>query len=367
MRIAIFGGGGYLGSTMTAALARAGHEITVVDMFIYGGGPPASWPEKVRVIDADFRDEAVVAEALADAEAVIHLGGFVGEPACDLDQALTMETNLAAPLLAATVARRCGVSRFVFASTCSVYGISTGWLDENSPAGPISLYGYTKLAVEQRLAELAAEQFRVISLRMGTAYGWSERPRFDSVVNLMTAKLCATGQIPVRGGGQWRPIVHVKDVAAAFGAALVRPIPVSAVVNIGADRHNYTILSLAELVRDAVGTGSLAFEPVPEDGRDYRVRFGRSRQLLDFATKVEAPAGVRDMAYAIRRGLVADPFDIRYNNYLGLGDALRRGRIRPVGTTTLLNLLPPVLPELQRFGPPAAPPEPAEAAGGGGR
>lgn len=343
MKLTIFGGAGYLGSTMTPHLLSRGHEVTVVDALIYGRSGAPLDPD-VRFVEEDFRDDSVVRDAVRGADAVIHLGGFVGEPACDLDPALTLESSVAAPLLAARRAREAGVGRFLFASTCSVYGISDGWADEDTPPRPVSLYGRGKVATEQALAGLADDDFRVLVLRMGTAYGLSPRPRFDSVVNLMTARLSTTGTVPVRGGRQWRPFVHVADIAAAFaaGAELRDGVPAWDAVNVGSDQQNLTIAELADVVHRTLGRGRVELQPAPEDARDYRVRFDKIRRVLGFRPAVGLVEGIAQMAAAIEGGSVGDPFDRRYDNYRGLVAAVEAGRVRPTGSPELLACLPPL-------------------------
>jgi nucleoside-diphosphate-sugar epimerase len=350
MRITIFGGCGYLGSVMTSTMVARGHDVVVVDTLIYGDEPRRGWPAQARLITDDFRDESVVRAAVDCADAVIHLGGFVGEPACDLDERLTLEVNLAAPMLAAEAARQAGVRRFVFASTCSVYGVATDWLDETSPVSPISRYAYTKVEVEEQLRRLAGPDFGVLCLRMGTAYGLSGRARFDSVVNLMTARAVVTSQIPVRGGQQWRPFVHVRDIAEAFHLGLTADLPPFEVLNIGSDEQNHNIRDLAEIVLAATGEGRLDYQAGPEDGRNYRVRFGKAARTLGFAAEVDIASGVREMAAAIRSGDVSDPFAIRYNNYHGLRLAIEDGRVTAGGHAALGAHIPHTLPEFERFG-----------------
>ncbi|MBM3226061.1 MAG: NAD-dependent epimerase/dehydratase family protein, partial [Candidatus Tectomicrobia bacterium] len=221
-RVLVIGGGGYIGSALLPKLLDAGYHVRLLDMLLYSTEPIQEiiTHPNLEVMDADFRQVDKVVEAMHEVDAVIHLGAIVGDPACALDENLTIEINLMATRMIAEVAKGSRVNRFIFASTCSVYGASDELLDEHSALHPVSLYARSKIASEQVLKKLASPDFSPVILRFGTIYGFSGRTRFDLVINLLAAKAVVEGSITVFGGDQWRPFVHVDDAALAVLKAL---------------------------------------------------------------------------------------------------------------------------------------------------
>jgi nucleoside-diphosphate-sugar epimerase len=206
-------------------LLEAGKRVRLLDVFMYGKEPIQEWLDhpNLEVIEADYRKFDKLVEAMQDVDTVVHLGGLVGDPACAWNEALTVEVNLTFTRVIAEIAKASGVRRFVFASTCSVYGASDEILDESSQLNPVSLYARSKIGSERVLNQLQSPTFNVTILRFGTIYGISGRTRFDLVVNLLTAKAYVDGGITVFGGDQWRPFVHVADAAKAVAAVVDAP------------------------------------------------------------------------------------------------------------------------------------------------
>lgn len=352
-QVLLAGGAGYVGSAVARYLAEQGYGITILDRLVYGGEAPAELADddRIRIVQEDFRDSGTLQLLLRSVDHVVHLGGFVGEPACDLDPQLTLEHNLAAPLLCADLARTAGVRTFVFLSTCSVYGCQSDVADETTTPAPISLYAFTKVQAEQELARVAGPSFATVSLRCATAFGLSPRPRLDSVVNAMAVAATTTGTITVRGGSQWRPLVHVADIAAVVEWCLGGRRHPPRVLNVGSDRLNYRVHDIGELVQRAVPGSRLVVTPAPEDGRDYRVDFRRLDMTFGVWPFTTVEEGAAEVAAAVRSGGITDPGDIRYHNYRGLARAIRQGTIGPWTGPVLQRYLPAELPPLEVFGP----------------
>jgi nucleoside-diphosphate-sugar epimerase len=271
---------------------------------------------RLEVRQADFRQVDVVVGAMADQEAVIHLGAIVGDPACALDEELTVQVNLMATRMIGEVAKGCGVTRFLFASTCSVYGASDEWLDEHSTLNPVSLYARSKIASEKVLLRLASERFAPTILRFGTIYGFSGRMRFDLVVNLLTAKAHFEGQIPVHGGDQWRPFLHVDDAASAVYLALRAPRGVvqNQIFNVGSNAQNYTITQIGEAIQRLTPHARVLQSGSDVDKRNYRVNFSKIARELNFTPRWTLDAGILQVARAIENGSVQDYQDAQYSN-----------------------------------------------------
>ena len=317
-RILVVGGAGYIGSALLPRLLDRGYSVRILDLLLFGREPIATVADHplLEIIDADFRREESVKDALAGIDTVIHLGGLVGDPACALDERLTIEINLLATERIAHLAQQAGVERFIFASSCSVYGAGDELLDETSAPRPISLYAETKVGCELLLHRLAGPQFSPVILRFGTTFGFSGRTRFDLVVNLLTAKAVVEGKITVIGGNQWRPFIHVQDAAQAALLALQAPRNQVAdqVFNVGSDRLNYTILQVGEAIRHAVPTAELMLQDAGSDRRDYRVSFSKIHDTLGFVPEWTLSAGIDQVLGAISGGQVDDYRDARYNN-----------------------------------------------------
>ncbi|MCE7871507.1 SDR family oxidoreductase, partial [bacterium CPR1] len=245
-----------------------------------------------------------------------HLGAIVGDPACALDEELTIEVNLMATRMIAEVAKGCGVRRFVFASTCSVYGASDELLDESSALNPVSLYARSKIASERVLMSLADPGFSPTCLRFGTIFGLSGRTRFDLVVNLLAAKAVLDGEITVYGGDQWRPFLHVDDAALSVLLTLEAPLAVvrNEVFNVGCDEQNYTLDQIGRLIQAQEPGARIISSGQDSDRRNYRVNFRKIRNLLGFVPGFTLEQGIAQVIQAIRRGGVTDYRDSKYSN-----------------------------------------------------
>jgi nucleoside-diphosphate-sugar epimerase len=317
-RILIIGGAGYIGSALIPELLESGYQVRLFDRLLYGTEPIRELMEhpRLEVIQGDFRHVDEVVQAMRGVDSVVHLGAIVGDPACDLDEQLTIEVNLVATRMIAQVAKGVGVRHFVFASTCSVYGACRDFLDERSLVRPVSLYGRTKLAAERLLLEMANDQFQPTIARFATIYGLSGRSRFDLVVNLLAAKAKTEGQITIFGGDQWRPFVHVKDAARAVAILLDAPLSIvgSQTYNVGSDEQNYQIHQIGELVQQHVPSATISTNDNIPDRRDYRVRFHKIASTFGFKPQWTVPAGIEQVIEAIADGTITDYRDAQYSN-----------------------------------------------------
>lgn len=335
MRVVLLGGAGYIGAVATRLLTALGHHVTVVDGLIYhrDDDPRRLLPTANIFIRADLRDTETLRRAAAGADAIVHLGGVVGEPASALDERLAVELNYASPVLAGAAAVAADVPHYVLFSSCSVYGSREGTVDEDTDPNPLGIYARTKVLAEQRLTALLAGRADLTVLRLATVHGASPRQRLDSVVNRMTAHAAATGRIPLNGGVQRRPLVHVADVAEVLAAVLHNPDPLR-VLNVGADRENYTIAEIAETVAAVVPGARIDRGPERDeaDARDYRASFARLAGLFPGACSTRLRDGVREIADAITDRTLGDPALPEYDNLAGLRACHRDGRIRAMRT-----------------------------------
>lgn len=316
--VLVVGGAGYIGSVLTQQLLDKGYRVRILDLELFGRDSLESMIKHPRLqyLRGDFRNVEDVVKALHGVDAVIHLAAIVGDPACALDSETTIAVNYAAARMIAQLARANGISRFVFASTCSVYGASDDIMTEESPLNPVSLYATTKIDAERVLLEAADHVFQPTILRFATAYGWSFRPRFDLVANLFSAQAVTDKHIRVFNGVQWRPFVHTRDIARACVMAIEAPLADvgGEIFNVGDHSQNYTLQQLGKIVADCMpGTFVEEIENA-DDRRDYRVDFSKIQRVLGFHASVPLEEGVREMVEAVRGGKVTDWRDPVYSN-----------------------------------------------------
>jgi nucleoside-diphosphate-sugar epimerase len=297
-RVLVLGGAGYLGSALMPKLLEKGYKVRLLDSFVYGDGSIArirSHPD-FEVFKGDVREIHSVVDAMRDCEAVIDLAAIVGDPACDENRRLAVEINRAATRMLIDIARGCGVRRFLFASSCSVYGASQFLMDEFSAPSPISTYAQTKVDSEKLLLEVASRDFHPTILRLGTLFGLSPRPRFDLVVNLLTARAAATGKITVFNGQQWRPFLHVRDAARAFMLCMeAEPAVVAGeIFNVGDYNLNHRLADVSKLVASIVPHVEISHVD-NGDQRNYRVSFDKIHSRLGFRTEITLEEGIREL------------------------------------------------------------------------
>jgi nucleoside-diphosphate-sugar epimerase len=335
-RVTVIGGAGFVGSVLVPKLLEQGDEVTILDAFLYGTdsviGHAAE--RKLQLVRGDLRSVESVVKACRDADAIVHLGGLVGDPSCAVDEDLTRQINLESTTMIGEVARGLGIERLVFASSCAVYGASDGLLDEEAPVAPVSVYAQTKASSEKLLLGMADEEFSPTVLRFGTFYGISPRPRFDLVVNLLVARAVREGTISIFGGNQWRPFVHVHDGAEAVIACLNGPREASAgeAFNVGGEAQNHTLREIATLIEQLVPQVEVKFEKSAAQEANYRVSFDKIRHHLGFVPRRSLVEGILEVKAAVESHVVADYRDARYDNHKTLAMA---------GTAGLLDRLAP--------------------------
>ncbi len=317
-QVLVVGGGGYVGSTLVRKLLARNYRVRVLDSLLYGdsGIRELYCRPDFELIPGDSRDVEAVVRACRDIGAVIHLGAIVGDAACALQPSRTVEINLAATKMIVEICKGYGVSRFLFASTCSVYGDAGGIVDEDSPANPISLYASTKLDSESVISNAASPEFHPTVLRLATAFGSSCRLRFDLVVNLLAIKALTEKRITVYGGGQWRPFIHVDDIARCFILCLESPLEkvTKQIFNAGSDDLNFTIAELARIISDCIPNVKVEHTP-GNDPRDYHVSFVKIRERLGFACEKGIEDAVLEFKQLFEAKLIADYRDRQYSNH----------------------------------------------------
>jgi nucleoside-diphosphate-sugar epimerase len=320
MKVLVIGGAGYVGSTLSRDLWERGYEITVLDLMSFGGESLLSLYGKprFRIVRGDVRDRDLLEELIPAHDAVCVLAAVVGEPACNRDPEAAVSTNLEGARIALDVARNSAVSRFVFASTCSNYGVADvdAFVTEEAPLQPLSTYSETKVEAERDVLAAAAGDFHPTVLRLSTAFGVSSRMRFDLLVSDFTLAAIRDGKIVIFGEQFWRPFVHVQDIAQAFRLVLeAAPEVISGeVFNVGSNANNTRKIELGEMVKAQVESTDLEFVQRDSDPRSYRVDFSKIENRLGFEAKWSIEDGIREVHQALKAGIWADPADPRFVN-----------------------------------------------------
>jgi nucleoside-diphosphate-sugar epimerase len=316
MRVVVTGHQGYIGATLVPLLKQAGHKVIGIDTKFYDGcalGPPPCHADvelhkDIREVDlADFDG----------ADAVIHLAALSNDPLGNLNGDVTFDINHRASVRLAERAKRAGVPRFLYSSSCSTYGAAHPLhaLDESAAFNPVTPYAESKVLAERELAELSDGDFCPVYLRNATAYGFSPQFRADLVVNSLVGNAYLTGTILIKSDGTpWRPLIHVEDIGRAFLAMLSAPREkvCNQAFNIGRNEENYQVRDVAQMVQAAIPGSKVQYAAdAGPDKRCYRVKFDKARKTLpDFAPKWTVACGIDQLARAFRdHGLERRDFD----------------------------------------------------------
>ncbi|AOS65907.1 NAD-dependent epimerase/dehydratase family protein [Actinoalloteichus hymeniacidonis] len=332
MRVLVTGHLGYLGGVLVPVLMGAGHEIVGMDSGLFADcllGPAVADPGGYRI---DIRD--ATEEHFRGVDAVVHLAALSNDPLGHLAPEMTYEINHHASVRLAALAKAAGVRRFLYASTCSVYGAAGDELvNEEAALRPVTPYAESKVRVEDDLRELADDHFSPVFLRNATAFGASPRQRVDIVLNNLVGYAMLTGQVRVLSDGTpWRPLVHVRDIAAAFLAALQAPRHAvhSAAFNVGLATNNLTVAQIAEAVVATIpGSSLLITGENGADPRSYRVDFSRIRDRIPaFAPRWSVGDGAEELhATYSAYGLTSADFHERFTRLAWLTGLRDRGRL----------------------------------------
>jgi nucleoside-diphosphate-sugar epimerase len=293
-----------------------------MDSLKFGGEPlyDISQHPGFEFIKGDIREDADIDKGLDGVDHVAHLAAIVGDPACSKFPDEAMEVNWNASVSLFEKAEKAGISRFVFASTCSNYGKMTdanSFVTEESELRPVSLYAELKVKFEDYILNKRKDtRMSATALRFSTVYGFSPRIRFDLTVNEFTRNVCMTGEQEIWGPQFWRPYCHVDDLARAVMLIIESPVEKvrSNVFNVGDTSENYSKRMLMEEIQKQIPDAKAIYVDKTEDPRDYRVNFSKIKSQLGFTITKRVPDGINEIIKMMRSGLITDPHSEKFRN-----------------------------------------------------
>ena len=319
-RILVTGGAGYIGSILVQRLLESGYKVIILDKLMHGVDPLKNFlknpPPNLSIIIGDIQNKDDIQRALENVYAVIHLAAIVGDPACAADSELAVNVNFNATVRLADMCKKRKIKRFIFASTCSVYGSGRkDILTEDSEVNPISLYAETRLYGERGILSLADKNFAPVLLRLGTIFGLSPRMRFDIIVNYLTQKAVRKEKISIFGGEQWRPLLHVADAARAFQIAMESPLEKINKQIFNAGLTNLKVREIGNILKKNIPDAKIQVINKFEDQRSYNVSFEKIQKTLNFKAKNTIDMGIKEIVEALQKGIIKDPTDMKYYNH----------------------------------------------------
>jgi nucleoside-diphosphate-sugar epimerase len=333
MRVLLTGHRGYIGVELVPMLRSAGFDVVGLDTGFFDDSDFRSPPDDIPALDIDLRD--VTSDHLRGFGAVVHLGALSNDPLGDLNPNLTYDINLRASVNLARAAKTAGVERFVFASSCSLYGAGAdGHLTEQAAFNPVTPYGESKVKTELEVGPLADATFTPVYMRNATAYGVSRRLRADIVVNNLVGYALTTGKVMMMSDGSpWRPLVHIGDISRGVIAALTAPADAvrNQAFNIGRTQENFRVREVAEMVAQVVPGCELSFAPgASPDARNYRVDFTKAEKALPgFTPQWTLRAGIEELyaAYKAHGMTEAEFLGPRYYRLKVIRGRIERGEL----------------------------------------
>jgi nucleoside-diphosphate-sugar epimerase len=299
----VTGGAGYIGSVLMRHLLDRGFDVVCLDRFFFGMDSVSDISDRIKIVRGDVR--WFDPDILNGVDAVFDLAALSNDPAGELDPQKTLDINYKGRARVADLAKKHGVSRYVLASSCSIYGFQEQLITEDSPVNPLTTYAKANYLAEQAALPLAEKGFTVTVLRQATVYGFSHRMRFDLAINGMALGFFKSGKIPImRDGQQWRPFVHVKDTSRAFTAALEADLSLvnGQTFNVSSDNQNVQIFGLAKLVAESIGVPFQYEWYGSPDNRSYRVSFEKIKRVLNYTTSYSPKEGAKEVFDALKEG-----------------------------------------------------------------
>lgn len=318
-KILVTGGAGYVGSVLVGVLLSHGFKVRVLDRFMFGGESLLSYVgnKNLEILEGDIRNDAVLEKAIEDVYNVVHLAALVGEPACRKNPEVTKQINFEATKRLALIAKKHKVTRFIFSSTCSNYGISSFGSEatEESALNPLSsLYSETKIAAENFLLLEKSTSFHPTIFRLATIFGLSPCVKFNLLVNEFAREAALNGKIAIQNKKSWRPFLHVQDASNAFLLVLNAPLSLVSGQIYNVVGENFQKGDLVSLIKKKNKNVAILIEDSKKNNkRDYRVSAKKIKDRLHWRASFSVEAGFNEIFYAVKKGMFIDPYGFRHN------------------------------------------------------
>ena len=324
--ILVTGGCGYVGSILVKKLVKQNYDVKVIDSLIFGKESLKDLIENnsIRLAEIDLRNTEKIQSELNDVDCIIHLAAIVGEPLCKKIPDSALQINEIASKTLAALAKKSGVKRFIFASTCSNYGSSSELVDEKSPTQPLSLYSKTKVNSENYILSLKDNSFEPSIFRFATAHGLSPRMRFDLLLQELLRDALIDKKITLFGANFWRPLIHVNDMADACISGISCPTEKISgeIFNVGSDEENYTKIELAEIIKEFLPSVEIEIIDSKKDPRNYRVSFQKIKNDLNFSSKFTVKDSISEILNEINKNNL-NPRDSEFSNISKLTEQVK--------------------------------------------
>jgi nucleoside-diphosphate-sugar epimerase len=318
-RVLITGGAGYLGSVLSNTFLKNGYKVTIFDKLFFGKGHLKNIiaQPNCNLVVGDIQEKRNLHNLLKGIDTVIHLAGITDEQTCNLNPELSIEINYSATVGLANLCKEMGIKRFIFASSCSVYGNGgENACTEESPTKPLSIYAKTKADSEKALMAMKDNLFDTICLRLATLFGLSYRMRFDLVINSMLKSAIKDKKIFISGGKQWRPFLHVQDAANFFSFCLDAPTNIIArgIFNVGSNNLNYQISDLAMLIKRHLPETKLIYLTRYKGQQSYKICFDKIEKSLGYRAGLSVESGIKEIISAMETGALGNVDNAKYYN-----------------------------------------------------
>jgi len=319
LKILVIGGAGYIGSVLIEKLLSKKFEVILFDKFIYKDIEffKKKYKHKnLKIINGDSQNISKIFSAINESDAVIHLAELVGDPLCEKRPSKTYAINYLASITIGNICKNLGIDKFIYVSSCSVYGANTKITNERSPINPLSIYAKLKALCEKNLIRNLGENIRPCILRLGTVYGASDRPRYDLVVNLFSGLIANKKEITINGGKQWRPFIHVKDVADAIIKVINsdKKMVNGQIMNLVSE--NIQIAKIGKIIKSMYPKAKIKYEHSTSDHRDYRASNKKAKKMIKFKPNYRIIDGIKEVVLQTKKEKIKKLFDKKYINIL---------------------------------------------------
>ena len=325
--VLVTGGAGYLGNVLTARLTESGYSVKVIDSLLYKQKVSIDL-KNVEFVKVDLRNISLLKKSLKNVEYIIHLAALVGDSICASHPQDAYEINVEVTNNLLRLANG-NIKKFIYASTCSVYGYNNYIVKENSKLNPVSFYAWTKIRAEKAVLREAENGLDALIFRTSTLYGLSQRIRFDLFVNRFIADAFFTHKLELWGGFQWRPVLHLIDAADAYISALKKPKTRTRgqIYNLGSTDQNYKIELIAKIIAGSIKNTKIQNIKPKDDARNYKVNCAKIRKYLGFKTKYDIKFAIDEIVQAFQKGNFRDYTSLKYINYLSTHRNIQKDRI----------------------------------------